>query len=372
MRRESTEELLRETEERYRRLAELSSDAIAVQSEGKVAYVNAAGLKLLGVTCLEEVLGRPMLDFVHPDFHEAARAWMRQVEEGRPATLMEQRWVRLDGRVVDVEAASAPITYQGRPSSQIVLRDVTGRKRTGSEIRKAEAKYRRLVEQIPAATYRQDLGEGTAITYVSPQIEAIIGYSPEKYVSDPELWMRIIHPDDRERVLAEDGRVGRSGEPFSMEYRKLAKDGRTVWVRDEAVVVDDENGEPLYWQGIVLDVTESKLAEQGLRRSEARNRAILEASPDLMFLFNRAGEFLDFRAHGTDELYVPSESIVGSKLIDVMPTEVAHKALHFIGRTLDSGEAQTFEYELSAPEGLRQFEARLVKSGADEVPGRHS
>lgn len=367
MRRESTEEFLRESEERYRRLAELSPDAIAVQSEGKVAYVNAAGLKLLGVTCLEEVLGRPVLDFVHPDFHEAARAWMRQVEKGRPATLMEQRWVWPDGRVVDVEVASAPITYQGRPSSQIVVRDITGRKRMEGELREAEAKYRRLVEQIPAATYRRELGEDAAIMYVSPQIEAILGYSPEEYVSDPELWMRIIHPDDRERVMDEDARAGRSGEPFRMEYRKFARDGRTVWVRDEAIVVDDENGEPLYRQGIVLDITESKLTEQGLRRSEARNRAILDAGPDLMFLFNRAGEFLDFRAPDTAELYVPSESIVGSKLADVMPAEVTDKALDLIRRALDSGETQTFEYELPASEGLRQLEARLVKSGADEV-----
>lgn len=248
MHRESTKELLRESEERYRRLAELSPDAIAVQSEGTVAYVNAAGLKLLGVTCLEEVLGRPVLDFIHPDFHETARARMQQIEEGWPAAPMEQRWVRPDGRIVDVEVASAPITYQGRSSSQIVVRDVTGRKRMERELRETEAKYRSLVEQIPAATYRQKLGEGTAIMYVSPQIEAIIGYSPEEYVSDPDLWMRIIHPDDRERVLAEDARVSRSGEPFSMEYRKFAKDGRMVWVRDEAVVVDDQNGEPLYWQ----------------------------------------------------------------------------------------------------------------------------
>lgn len=366
MRRESTEELLRESEERYRRRAELSPDAIAVQSGEKLVYTNAAAMKLLGATCSEEVLGRPILDFIHPDFHEAARVRMRQVEEGWPAALMEQRWVRLDGRVVDVEAASAPITYQGRPSSQIVLRDVTGRKRIGSEIRKAEAKYRGLVEQIPAATYRQDPGESTVITYMSPQIETITGYSPEEYISEPELWMRIIHPDDRERVLDEDARVSRSGEPFAMVFRQFAKDGRTVWVRDEAVVVNDESGEPLCWQGIVLDVTESKLAEQELRRAEARNRIILDASPDLIFLVNRAGEFLDFEAQD-DELYVPPEKIIGSRLCDVMPAEMADTALNYIGRALDSSEIQVFEYRLPAPEGLRDFEARLVVSGTDEV-----
>jgi PAS domain S-box-containing protein len=98
MRQGNTEELLRESEERYRRLVDLSPDAIAVQSGGKLAYLNAAGLKLLGATCPEEILERSILDFIHLDFHEAARARMRQIEEGRPAALMEQRWVRPDGR----------------------------------------------------------------------------------------------------------------------------------------------------------------------------------------------------------------------------------------------------------------------------------
>ena len=128
-----------------------------------------------------------------------------------------------------------------------IIADVTERNQADERLREAEARYHTVVEKIPAITYSQVIDHGGAMMYASPQIEEVLGYTPEEYVSDHDLRVRIIHPEDRERVLAEDERTNRTEEPFAAEYRQYAKDGRLVWVRDEAVLVRDEEGTPTYW-----------------------------------------------------------------------------------------------------------------------------
>jgi PAS domain S-box-containing protein len=150
----------------------------------------------------------------------------------------------------------------------VVAHDITERK-------KAETRFRALVEQIPAVTYMQEPIESDnpkAVTYVSPQYETMLGYPPESKMIDEEHWLRIVHPEDRERVLAEEARTDKSGEPFKVEYRVIAGDGRVVWVRDEATLVRDKEGQPLYWLGVQYDVTEQKQEAQERERIEQELR----------------------------------------------------------------------------------------------------
>jgi PAS domain S-box-containing protein len=139
----------------------------------------------------------------------------------------------------------------------------------------AETRYRTLVEQIPAITYVQEPIESSnpkAITYMSPQYETILGYPSESQMIDEEHWLRTLHPEDRERVLVEEARTDQTGEPFKVEYRVIAGDGRVVWVRDEATLVRDEEGHPLYWLGVRYDVTEQKREAQQRERIEQELR----------------------------------------------------------------------------------------------------
>jgi len=139
----------------------------------------------------------------------------------------------------------------------------------------AETRYRTLVEQTPAITYVQEPLESSnpkAVTYISPQYETILGYHPESQMIDEEHWLSRVHPEDRERVLAEEARTDRTGEHFRAEYRVIGGDGRVVWVRDEATLVRDEEGQPLYWLGVQYDVTEQKREAQERERIEQELR----------------------------------------------------------------------------------------------------
>src|SRR5262249_34823681 len=129
-----------------------------------------------------------------------------------------------------------------------------------------ERRYRTLVEQLPLVVYLDALDAASSNIFTSPQVEPLLGYGQDEWVADADLFVRTLHPDDRERVLAAHARTHATHEPLSVEYRLIAKDGRTVWVRDEGVVVFDDDGRPLYLQGYLLDITSEREALEQLRQ----------------------------------------------------------------------------------------------------------
>lgn len=145
----------------------------------------------------------------------------------------------------------------------------------------------------PAAAYVVAFEAGEEQTwpvlYVGPEIEGMLGYAVEEWLGDPDLWNRLLHPDDRERVLAEAADAAASGDRFGARYRLRGQDGRVVSIRDQASLVRDETGRPRFWQGVVLDVTDQARAEEALRASEGRFRALVEQSSDLISVIDAGG-----------------------------------------------------------------------------------
>ena len=140
------EAALRQSEERYLRLVELFPDLVMVYSDGKIVLINTAGARLLGATNSEQLVGKPIMDFIHPDDREMVAGWIEKGEQKTQAPLTEQKWVRLDGTVIDVQVAAIPLTYQNKPATQVVARDITGRKQTEAALQESEEHRRRLME----------------------------------------------------------------------------------------------------------------------------------------------------------------------------------------------------------------------------------
>ena len=134
--------------------------------------------------------------------------------------------------------------------------------------------FRRLVEQLPVIVYTAELGEHGCWHYVSPQVEEILGYSPEEFVRDPGLWARLLHPEDLDRALAEENeeQLGRR-DAAPIAYRMYRRDGEVVWMQDEAVLEADEKGVPV-WHGVLYDVSERKRAEGELQRSLSQQAVV--------------------------------------------------------------------------------------------------
>ncbi|MBD0373731.1 MAG: PAS domain S-box protein, partial [Pyrinomonadaceae bacterium] len=150
--RRQAEEALKASEERYRCLVEMSPETIAIHSEGVFRYINAAGAKLLGASDPNEVIGKPILEIIHPDYREQVMRRVRQnLHEGRQSELKEQKLVRLDGQAIDVEVVGIPTTYRGAPAVQIVIRDIT-------QSKQAEAQRRKLEEQLLQSQKLESVG----------------------------------------------------------------------------------------------------------------------------------------------------------------------------------------------------------------------
>jgi PAS domain S-box-containing protein len=273
--RKRVEEALRESEQKYRTLFELAGDAILTvrPPDGKILDANMATVKMLGYSKEElQALGGGK-DIVAPEvFEETEYEWATQLAN-QGDFLVETLWVRKDGSRCPVAVSGKPVEIKDEVLLQLIGRDITERVQAEKALRESELKYRTLVERIPAITYIAALDETSTTLYISPrQVEEILGFAAEEWqAKGHDIWFQQLHPADRERVLAEAAAGYASPAPFVREYRMLSRDERLVWIRDEAVVVRDEAGQPLFRQGVMSDITALKQAEAELCR---RNREL--------------------------------------------------------------------------------------------------
>ncbi len=258
-----------------------------------------------------------------------------------------RRYEKTDLRLAEELARRAALAVDNAKLYEEAQREIAERKEAAIRLKEAEARFRTLVEHIPAMTYMEaadSKARGTDFLYMSPQIEAVLGYSPEEWMADPGLFARTLHRDDRERVLEEDARTSRTGEPFKMEYRHLARDGSVVWMRDEAVLVRDHEGEPLYWLGVQFDITDRRETEEALRQSEGRYRTVVKQAAEGIFVVDIDTKLiLEANAAYRDLLGYTAQDMLGLGLtlydvvahdresIDDYVRQIVEDRVHFIG-----------------------------------------
>ncbi|HLO15000.1 MAG TPA: ATP-binding protein, partial [Anaerolineales bacterium] len=191
------------------------------------------------------------------------------------------------------------------PAIERELRDAETRR----SHREAESRYRLLVEQLPIIVYVNPVDKIENTIYVSPQIQTVLGYKPEEWLADPEFWQKRIHPEDRETVLKNVEQSDRASMSLDMEYRMLARDGHVVWFQDQTVLVRDDKGQPLYWQGLKIDITKRKQAEDEIRKLNAElERRVEERTTELERALRAKDEFLANMSH---ELRTPLNAVLG-------------------------------------------------------------
>jgi len=273
---------------------------------------------------------------------------------------------RRDGEIRQVEEHGQGVYGEDGEAEALegVIFDVTERERTEERLREAEERYRTLVEQIPAVTYI-DLADGSNTPlFTSPHIEEMLGYTPDEWMAN-RLWETRLHPDDRERVLAADERFEAGEELYSEEYRLLARDDRVVWVREEAVVVRNEAGEPLYWQGVIIDITGRKEAEEALRRSEST----LSEAQRIAHVGSWEWDPRTGQVSWSDEVFriyglAPQEFAPGfERLLEVVHPEDRKLLSENLNAALHRGEPYDFEHRIVGPDG----EVRVVHRQAEVV-----
>ena len=279
--RSGADEALRESEERFRRLAEDSIDGILLIESSEVRFANAALVRMFGYESDEEVLGRPFTDFVSEGYRELMVERGRARDEGLDVPdLYEFRPLRKDGSEFEAEISVSTITYRGGWARLGVIRDVTERKRAEEALRESETKFRTLTETAAASIF---IYRGAKPLYVNAAMETLTGYAREEILGG-ELW-QFVHPD-LQSLLRERSRARQQGEdaPSRYEFKIVRRSGEERWVDFTAGIIEFE-GQPAVI-GTAYDITERKQAEQALRESEDRFRRLSEATLEGVVIYD--------------------------------------------------------------------------------------
>lgn len=285
----------REAEDRYRQLMEripavTYTDIPHPEGGVDMGFVSPQIERVLGYPAERFMRERSLwVSLIHPE--DRARLEASSAFDPADASPFdhEYRMFAADGRTVWVHDTSSAVFKDDGTIDYFLgfMTDVTQRMRAEQQLRQTEERFRQIVERTPVISYQEPHYDGpyedtTRLTYVSPQIETILGYAPESW-SAASFWMEHTHPDDRDAVIAESLRTSSTCEPYHQEYRVIAHDGRVVWFQDDALLVHDEAGAPLFWQGVMVDITQQKEAEDALREAEARFRALVEHIPAVVY-----------------------------------------------------------------------------------------
>jgi PAS domain S-box-containing protein len=264
--------MLQESEGRYRAVVDWSPESLSVTHDGTILFVNPATVSMMGAASENDLVGKSIFDFVHPDSRSLARERIEINSAcGGALPMAEEQLIKLDGTVIDVEIQGRSITYNGEPAMISSIRDVTERKRAEDELRASTQKFYQLANNITDAFWIRSANM-QEVHYVSPAFERIWGRSVESLYARPQDWVNFIVLEDRKRVQIAFAALTADTPALDIEYRIARPDGEIRWLRARGFQVRDDDGTLIRNIGIVTDITDEQIAAEALRSSEWEQR----------------------------------------------------------------------------------------------------
>ncbi len=255
---------IQKSEERYRMLVETSPNAIVVHQDGKIVYVNPRFTDLVKAASKADLLGQHIIQYVHPDYHEIVKQRIQQLENNQPVELIEEKYVLLDGSIVDVEVIATPVEYMGKPAFQVIMNNTSKRKEILEELKASEERFRLLAEYSSDMITLHDVSG--KYLYASPACKETLQYDEEDVVGqDAYLFL---HPDDIELAKKNHQILLDNGYTVST-YRIRRKDGEYVWFESAIRLLDEMHSDEVKLIVVSRNISERKLVEQRLQ--EANN-----------------------------------------------------------------------------------------------------
>ena len=335
------EKACRESEERYRRLVELSPDGIYVNCDNRFAFVNPAAVSALGAASPEALLGRPILDIVHPDDREDGAARNGQVR-------LERRYVGLDGREFDVEVSGTPITHDDKPAVLTIFRDVTERKRAELALRESERRVRDFAEA--SADWFWETDSDLRFTYLSANVERIVGVPPEHHYGktrgdflgegyDQKLWGEHLKALERRQ-------------PFRDFIYPTEEPGMPRrWIRVSGLPRFSDQGVFLGYRGSASDVTVQVETEKSLKELDEQVRIIADHAPLLIAYVTAEGRYGFVNETAESWFGRSAADIQGKRRDEILPSHCLKRLAPHVDAAL-AGEATRFEESIAFADGV--------------------
>lgn len=350
----SAELLIKESEEKYRNLVELSPDAILVHHNNKIVYANEASVHLFKASGLSDLIGMEILELVHPSMRDSVKSRIRKVKVGERAEPLEEKLLCLDGSVLDAEVSAIPFNYKGHHSVQVIARDITERKKALNFIRESEIKYKTLFESSNDAIVLLKSGlfvdcNTKALEMFGCDRNDFIG-KPLHYFS-PETQPGGTNSEEKLKNILNNGLNGKL-QVFEWQYKKADNSA----FEGEVNLMTVEIGGIAYKQMIIRDITERKNAEKILNETRQLLEKITDASPSIITVFdinrdmniykNRSLlETLGYSAGYIDKLSKKGNILNPSNLIHTQDVEIVENHFNEIPN-LEDGKSYTIEYRI--------------------------
>jgi PAS domain S-box-containing protein len=258
-----------DSHEQFRHLVNRSPDGILVVQDLEFTFVNPAAVMLFGASNAGEVLGKSPFDFFSADSHAVIGNRLERTLRGERVPPADDKVLRLDGDVIDVEVSSAPLENRGGPAIQLIVRDIGLRKRNEAALRESEERLTLAFAGAREGVWDWDLTSG-AVVY-SPRWKEMLGYTDDEVEPHIRSWEALLHPEDKPRADALHEAVLRGQRSYEEEFRLRHKDGHYISVLTRGLAIRRDNGGPVVRiVGTHLDITERKRTESALRESEER------------------------------------------------------------------------------------------------------
>ncbi len=353
------EDALKESEERYRSLVELSPDAIVVHHEAKFTYVNPAAVRMWGATSPDDLIGRSILEVVHPDYRDHVKEGIDYIQTfQQPTTLAEQKCLRLDGSAIDVEVTGLPFTAEGKAAVLSVIRDITEKKQAREALRKAEKRLRTVVASAALILFATDkngvftLCEGEGLKSLSLEPGELVGQSVfDVYADSPKVGENI--------------RLALSGESFTSA---VAIGALVFDIRYSPLT--DEHDNVLGVIGVATDITDQRRAEASIRESEERYRELFENANDIIYTHDLQGNFTSLNRSGERITGYSREEAALMNVADVIAPEYLNLAREMIAHKASEKVSTVYEIDIISKQGRRvrlEVSTRLIFSNGKPI-----
>jgi PAS domain S-box-containing protein len=282
--------------------------------------------------------------------------WSREIE-----------YVTRKGNFFWGNLAAKPVQIANQNIHLVRVTDISDRKQAEAALRQNEARFQKLANASPCVIYTivEDVDGPVRFEYASPAFEEIHEIPVAEVVQDASRLLEQIHPDDRAGYQQVVNQCAETMQPFRHEWRIITPSGKIKWLQANSRPEQRENGE-LVWHGVVIDITDLKQAEESLRQSEERTRAILTAIPDLMKLYSVDGIYLDtIKSNSIIDLIADDASAIGKSLTELVPPEIASKQIQLMQQAIATGEVQVYEQQIPIQDVVQHEEVRVVPCGND-------
>jgi len=335
-------------------LTESSPDAIFIGVEGHFRYLNPAALRLFGAESAAQLLGQSLLDRIHPDDREFVAGRIRQSrEQGTMAPLVEERYLRLDGSVVEVEVAAVPFRYDGETGGLVFVRDITRRKQIESALERERAFLRQVIDSAPNVIFVKDRGgryllanEAAARAY-GTTVEKMQGRIDTDFTAHTDE-ISSLHRDDTDVIDFGRGRL------IASEAVTLAE-GAVHWFRTSKTPLYNQNGECDKVLGVATDISEIKRAQAELQKNQKLLQSIIDNTTAVIFVKDLEGRYLLINRRYCDLFGITTDAMVGRTDADLFPAEVA-EAIQAADRVvLAAGEPREFEEVVPHEDGPHTY-----------------